>query len=376
METDRKEIDPERVAAFVATDRTVRIVAEACREATLHLVGGSVRDLLIGREPTELDFVLEVPVDSIALALDSGARLHREFGTAEATVRGVQVDLARSRGETYREPGALPEVRPADLLTDLERRDFSINAMAFPVDGDGELLDPLGGLADLEDSTLRILHSDSFRDDPTRALRAARYCARLALELDPATLDAVARTDLSTVSEQRVRREIALISTEPDPCASLQLLASWGVLEIDPVALDLSSGAFRIARSEPWLGVCREQDLVEGLLSGAILAESDSLRAVSGDEWDRYLAAASASPAALVLARAAGAEWLDRWPREWAGIELGIGGEDLIEAGIHEGPEIGAGLEAALEDRIRNGDGGRDRELTIAVDEARRVAGA
>jgi tRNA nucleotidyltransferase (CCA-adding enzyme) len=258
-------------------------------------------------------------------------------------------------------------VEPADLDSDLARRDFSINAIAVSVGLDRGLLDPFGGMPDLEAGVLRILHEDSFIDDPTRALRAARYCSRLDLSPDLETLSRLERTDLSTVSNDRIDRELELIAREVHPAEALALLSSWGLLDVQPDALSLSAEAFRMVRGGPWSAICSERELIRGLLSPAVLDAARALVAPPGSDWDCYRAARSADSVALVLACAAGSAWVQRWPEEWIDLQLHISGDDLIEAGLPEGPAVGAGLEAAMRDRLLNGDGGRERELSIAL---------
>lgn len=155
------------------------------------MVGGLIRDVLISSEtlqdgPLDIDLAIEgSPAPYVeALAASSRARpaVHDRFGTASAALSdGTRVDLAGTRSERYSSPGALPDVRPASIEADLSRRDFTINAMALPLsgEGDGGLLDPFGGVNDLERGLIRTLHRDSFRDDPTRLIRAARYAARI-----------------------------------------------------------------------------------------------------------------------------------------------------------------------------------------------------
>jgi tRNA nucleotidyltransferase (CCA-adding enzyme) len=321
----------------------------------------------VGRSPSELDFVAEGPVSGIASALDPEARVHQEFGTAEVSVEGAPVDLAEARSETYPAPGALPVVESADLDSDLARRDFSINAIAVAVGPGGSLFDPFGGMQDLENGVLRILHEDSFIDDPTRAFRAARYCSRLDLSPDSETLSQLERTDISTVSSDRIDRELELIARELDPAAALILLSSWGLLDVQPDALSFSAAAFRTVRGEPWSAICTEREVIRGLLSPSVLDAARALVAPPGSDWDCYRAARSADPVTLVLAQAAGSAWVQRWPADWIDVQLHISGDDLIEAGLPEGPAVGAGLEAAMEDRLLNGDGGRERELSIAL---------
>src|SRR5204862_6520899 len=118
------------------------------------------------------------------------------------------VDLGTTRTETYARPGALPEVRPASLTEDLGRRDFTVNAMAVPLEGDPDLVDPHHGLGDRERRELRALHEGSLIDDPTRALRAARYIVRLGFAIEHETGRLVRAANLQSVSGARVEAEL------------------------------------------------------------------------------------------------------------------------------------------------------------------------
>lgn len=371
MSPERRQTEAGRLIEFIDTDPVVEDVARAAGNSAVYLVGGSVRDLLVGRTPSEIDFVVEGSVESIALALDQDATIHSEFGTAEVIVRGRPVDLAMARTETYPRPGSLPVVEPADLEADLRRRDFTVNAVAVPIRGAGAVIDPFDGIGDLERGVLRVLHPDSFGDDPTRALRAARYCSRLGLEPDQAMVESLRGVDLSTVSAERVARELDLIARDEDPAGALCLLDSWNVIPIGADVLENAADAFEAIRTPPWEGICSGEELVEALLSDDRLAEAARLVAEPPDAWEAFRAVRAAVPAVVVIARASGAIWLDRWPAEWRDLELGISGEDLLRKGIPEGPAVGSGLEAALRDRILNGDGGRERELAVALAEAR-----
>ena len=155
------------------------------------MVGGGVRDLLLGRAPHELDLVVEG--DALAVARRAAARLggavviHQRFGTATVQASGVAFDLAGARAETYPRPGALPEVRlGAPLREDLARRDFTVNAIALRL-ADGELTEWPGALDDLAAGRLRVLHDGSFHDDATRLLRLARYAGRLGFAVEEHT---------------------------------------------------------------------------------------------------------------------------------------------------------------------------------------------
>src|SRR5918997_1885181 len=150
-------------------------VAALDGEDAVYIVGGAVRDLLLGIDPHELDFVVE------------GVIVHERFGTATVEAPLATFDLAGARRERYERPGALPEVElGASLREDLERRDFTVNAIALHL-VDGELVWLPGSEQDLRARRLRVLHDASFRDDPTRLLRLARYGARLGFEPEERT---------------------------------------------------------------------------------------------------------------------------------------------------------------------------------------------
>ena len=177
-------------------------------EPGVHVVGGAVRDALLGRVPRELDVVVEG--DAVAVARRAAGRLggelvvHDRFGTAVVRSRAATFDVVTARTETYAEPGALPDVRPgATIEEDLARRDFTVNAIALRV-ADGELIERRGASADLGAGVLRVLHERSFEDDPTRLLRMARYAARLGFEPDPDTDALAAAATVETVSGGRL----------------------------------------------------------------------------------------------------------------------------------------------------------------------------
>src|ERR671914_88384 len=200
-----------------------------------YLVGGTVRDLLLERLAAgHLDLAIEGSARSVARALgdrlSGAAREYERFGTAVVEVEGFEYDMASTRSETYDEPGALPRVETAPLGEDLARRDFTVNAMAIGLKGDdlGHLYDPHRGLPDLDAGVLRVLHEQSFRDDPTRLLRGVRFEARLGFDFDPDTevlaREAVAAGVLGTVSADRTGRELLKILEETEAPAAVRRL--------------------------------------------------------------------------------------------------------------------------------------------------------
>ncbi|MCC6500554.1 MAG: CCA tRNA nucleotidyltransferase [Anaerolineales bacterium] len=210
----------------------------------LYLVGGSVRDLMLGRPIVDLDLTLEGDAIKLARALvkkyGGDLTTHEKFHTAtwvfNSPVSSLQsLDFASTRRETYSHPGALPTVTKSTLDDDLRRRDFTINAMAIRVDSErfGELHDPLGGQKDLENKLIRVLHPNSFMDDPTRIFRAVRYAARYGFKIDSETLKLVNAESLkvlSGLSGERLRNEFDLIFAEKNYPTMFARLADLNVL--------------------------------------------------------------------------------------------------------------------------------------------------
>ena len=213
--------------------------AAANEGVELWLVGGPVRDALLGRPVLDLDLTSEAPAAELGPRLAErlggtcGAR--SEFGTVKLRLDGRTLDLATARAEVYPYPASLPViVAQANIADDLARRDFSINAMAASLHPRrfGELLDTQDGVADLGAGVVRVLHRASFRDDPTRLFRAARYVARLGFRLDAATRRQLRRNlpHVDAVSAARLRREIERLLTEEDAARAVLTAVRLGLL--------------------------------------------------------------------------------------------------------------------------------------------------
>src|SRR5262245_31977711 len=366
------DIDPGRLGELVDSLPAIDRLRQIGERVPAYLVGGVVRDLLLGRVVTDLDVAIEASPETLADL--PGFRPEREglFLTARLEQEDTRVDVAQARAESYTAPAALPVVRPASIADDLARRDFSINAMALPLSGDRELLDPYGGREDLLGGLLRVLHEQSFADDPTRALRAARYAARFGFELEPETGRLLRETDLSTVSEDRIDNELRRIASEEDPAAALRLILEWGVMpSLDAGAPDRVAVAARLGAAPPW-SEWVNRELAVRLAIVRPLPQIRELAAATPERPSEACAlAATWDPAQLLVARALGAEWLDRYAEEWRHVTLEIGGGDLLHEGIPEGPAVGRGLEAALSGKLDGEISGRDAELRIALAAAR-----
>jgi len=375
----RPELLPERLQALPGIER----LREAAGDARAYLVGGAVRDLLLGGDRTDIDIAVEGGgVDELASRLGGELTTHDRFATAKVRLNGLEVDLAATRAESYPRPGALPEVRPAGIDEDLARRDFTINAMAVPLSGDAKLIDLHGGLADLERGILRIIHDRSFVDDPTRALRAARYAARFGFELEPRTAELLRAAELGTVSEDRLEAELLRLAAEPRARRGFELLDEWGLLTLDSGAGELIEGVTATLQRGPWKRLADPALAVHAAATGRAPGPAGRLRdlrssaqklatATPGRPSEAVELARDRSEVELVLARALGAEWLDRYLEEWRGVALEIGGEDLLATGVPEGPAVGRGLAAALRAKLDGEASGRDQELAVALKAAR-----
>lgn len=338
----------------------------------VYLVGGAVRDLLLGRGRADIDLVVEGDAGALAGRLGAEAISHERFGTAKVKLNGHEIDIAGARSESYPRPGALPVVEPgADLAADLRRRDFTINAMAIPLLGEPRLIDPYGGEADLATRQLRILHDGSFVDDPTRALRAARYASRFGLALEERTAELIRETSLATVSDDRCEAELLRLAAEENAASGFALLAKWGLSELRAEGIELVERTVKLLGNDPW------QDLAprdRALLAAAFGPPRGEMALAEAEPERPSQAVALAAPhdgIELVLARALGAKWLDRYVGEWREVALEIDGSDLIEAGLSQGPALGHGLEEALRRKLDGEVNGREQELAVALETAR-----
>lgn len=324
-----------------------------------YVVGGAVRDWSVGARTSDLDLVLEKNPAPLAAAcarlLKTRPQAFDRFGTLRVIgyFRGVRwrVDFARSRRETYPGPASLPQVFPAPLREDLFRRDFTVNAMALRLDarGEGEPIDPYGGRKDLRARVLRPLHAESFRDDPTRVFRAARYLCRLGLKPAPGLL-AMARLALreghaGLLSRHRLAQELMRILEERDPSCPLKRLRVWGYLRL--IHPRLRWDVRWIEGREERLGMLA---LGLGAAEGEKFLRSLPLeRAMSGRLCEILKAAESRRSSRVELPPSSARALSHFFPGlpESALRPLWIGGEDLKALGLAPGKGYREILEAA-----------------------------
>ena len=395
------------------------------------LVGGPVRDLLLGRALVDVDLLVDAPDPHAAGEL--AERLasetircvrHDRFGTASLEGAEAGLDLATVRSETYAYPGALPSVAPGDLDSDLARRDFSVNALALPLSAAAraahpEIVDRLGGLDDLGARRLRVLHARSFHDDPTRALRAARLGPRLGFHLArgsrSALRDALREGATGRVSGDRLRREFVRVFEDArrglQPNQALRALDDWHVLgALEPgLVLDKRSvlplrrlgrataePPWAVARWRPWLSGL---GLWLGPLSVSLRRRALKRLGVRGAPAQRVQNLwRDAERAARALARARGRGRIDallggldeeelvgvwsladptlrrrvvRYAQEDRQRRPPVGGADLVAAGL-SGSEVGRALERIRVAWLDGALGTRDEAITLGLEVARR----
>ena len=403
-----------------------QVLELATGRADVELVGGAVRDLLLEATPREIDLVLDgsppsFPDAAVLFARDLARLLpcddgeqpqvsvHERFGTAAVRWSSGRVDIAARRTEQYEHPGALPQVHPGNPEQDLQRRDFTVNAIALALGGAEPGAMRLVGeaLADLHAGRLRVLHDASFQDDPTRLLRLGRYAARLGFAVEPHTAllasQAIAGGAMETVSAARIGAELRLALREADLLGTLSQLAELGVLAaLDPPmrlqrslledALQLLPADGRkdllalgslLRRPQPdadqRLHAALEgfehpaperAPVIETALRSDTLSRESALTHQPSALWEllRGVPVEAVAMAGALAGSGPGRAAAERWLADLRHIRLQISGNDLLAAGVQAGPEVGERLANALRQRL---DGtiepGRDAELRAAL---------
>jgi tRNA nucleotidyltransferase (CCA-adding enzyme) len=371
-----------------------------------YLVGGAVRDLLLGAGGIDLDVAVEGDAPALARIvadrLGGEAVIHDRFGTATVRAGDLTVDFASTRSETYERPGALPTVAPAGLDEDLGRRDFTVNAMAVALTGDaaGELRDPHNGRRDLDARAIRVLHDQSFVDDPTRLLRAVRYEARLGFTIEPGSerLAREAPVGLREISGARVRDELLDLLAEDEAPAAVDRMGALGIAAgLHP---SLRADGDLVAAAQLGSAETGADPVLSGLAALASEGATDLVarldlsaerrdRAVRAAERGRELAGELARPLrpselhallspeppeALALALAFGApgEAVLSFASGLRDARLDITGDDLLAEGVPESPAIGEALAETLRRKLDGEVSTRDEQLRMAVDLARK----
>ncbi len=207
-----------------------------------YLVGGSVRDLLLGKANLDIDIVIEGDgiqfANMLAERIKARVKPHKKFGTAKVKRGTLHIDIATARTEYYESPAALPKVETSSIKKDLYRRDFTINTLAIRLNpnGFGLLIDFFGGQRDLKEKTIRVLHNLSFVEDPTRAFRAIRFSERFGFRLSRHTAflmkSALEMNLFAKLSGTRLYEELLLSFNETNPSLTLKRFSDHGLLKV------------------------------------------------------------------------------------------------------------------------------------------------
>ncbi len=386
------------------------------------LVGGMVRDLLLHRDNMDLDLVVEGDgiefAERIAGQRSAEMAAHHRFGTARLSFPDLpKMDIATARTESYHAPAALPEVLGGILRQDLYRRDFTINTLAIELSPArfGMLIDYFGGWDDLHQGIIRVLHSLSFIDDPTRALRALRFAVRFNFTISNDTQrlirSAADRKVLNKLSGKRFWTELKNLLLEEHPIPAIRLMQEYRLfqfihpqLALDSFLLDLLyqvqdvlswfSLNFLKDKPEPWLPYLMA--LLEKLNKPERMAVAMRLQLTARvhevlkhyktnakDIRSRLLAHPQARPAdtyfslrdypleVLLYTLARSIEEPIRhqivaYIRDYRSVKISINGNDLLRLGAERGPGIKDVLEKVLRAHLNGEASGREEQLTIA----------
>jgi len=379
--------------------KVLRLIGTAASVLSVssYLVGGSVRDLLMGVKIRDIDISVEsINVREFCEFMETsfGAQILRfsEFGTCKLTLGGVIVDVAMTRSETYEPQGSLPTVKYADIDMDLARRDFSINSMAVPILPSelGSIIDPNQGLEDIRREVIRVLHPRSFVDDSTRIFRAVRYSVRLGFELENETNELLMNSvqDIGNISGTRTLNEIIRICHEPQAGNMLKKLNSVGVFKaIHPKFVlpsyfegncndDCKEAWSNVeicclllfdSDMEYWESIAHSMDMPKAVLKALTGLEIMKNLGEQKRNSDIYQSLISVPQEALNV----GIKCLDKtksaevkfFRDNLKGRHLSITGDDLISLGVEPGPLVGHLLDQVFA-ALLNGDvQGRDSEL-------------
>ena len=381
------------------------------RGEKLYLVGGVVRDLMLGQPNLDLDLVVEGNAIELAQQLKKNVKgkltTHTRFNTAKLQWDDHSVDITTARTETYEKPGALPTITPGSLDEDLGRRDFTVNAMALGLNPGfyGKPIDPLGGRDDLKNKLIRVLHENSFIDDATRIWRGLRYEQRLDFHLEKKTLALLKRDTemLKTISADRTRYEIECILKEPCPEKVFIRAAELGVLaHLHPnlrlgdrlaekfeqarqlsapappdAGIYLALLAYPLTKEETERFISRlrlPKAIAQILLDTAALKSKMRLLATPGlsPSGTFRLLEAYSSPAMVANSIAtespAASQNIHLYLTRLKYIEISLTGDDLIRMGATTGPEIREIMERLQKARL-------DGEIASRQDEVALVQG-
>ena len=224
------------------------------RVYSIYLVGGAIRDILLGISPNEIDIAIKGDFDSFIEELNKNSNIKiiqiTKFGTSKINFKGKLIDIANTRTEAYIPKGSLPKIHQlsVSIEKDLYRRDFTINSIAYSLNYSKNILvDPYNGLSDLKSKLIRNIHDESFSDDPTRIFRAIKYSSRLDFIIESETLNELKSKSklINDLSRPRILNEIKKSLGESSPEKIINNLIEFNILnyffDINSVNINFSN---------------------------------------------------------------------------------------------------------------------------------------
>lgn len=357
----------------------------------LYLIGGLVRDMLLDRKSLDIDITVEGDAIKFAHVLkkECGAKIlsvHESFGTVKIELLGQKIDLASTRSESYPKAGHLPHVDKIEcsLEKDIIRRDFTINSLAMSLNQGtfANLIDYVGGFEDLKAKKIRILHDNSFIDDPTRIIRALKYSTRLGFELDEQTLKLQEKYlkninyDMCTKRiKQEIKKTFDYCNQETfDKFIEQKIYKLITTKTIKKSKINIENLIKKYKPKHVWLvylGVMMIDENIDKLeltktekniIEGAKSLINKSFR----DDFDLYKAFCAQKPETLLILAVFGKEkevfhYLDDLKK----IKLHITGNDLITLGFAPSKAFSEGFDYVLKEKLKNPDMKKSEEIRL-----------
>lgn len=366
----------------------------------LYLVGGLVRDILLGRESLDIDIVVEGDAIEFAhiLERECGAKIlsiHKDFGTVKIVIQGQKIDFASTRSETYPKKGHLPKVQGigCSLEKDILRRDFTINSLAISLNQNNfaDLIDYVNGFDDLKDKKIRILHDKSFIDDPTRIIRALKYSARLGFELEENTLnlqEEYLKNINYDMSYKRVKNEIKKTFTDCEK-GTFDKFIEQGIYklitqeEIQKPKINIENLIQKYKPKHPWLvylGIIVIGEDIDKL--ELTKCEKDVIKSAESlvekkleDDFAIYKAFGTQKPKTLLVETLLILAILGKnsepkrkvihYLENLKKIKLHINGNDLLKLGFAPSKAFSEGFDYVLKEKLKNPKMTKSEELVL-----------
>ncbi len=365
------------------------------------LVGGTVRDMILGRQIRDLDVTVEcdpgILFEGLPKSYDVDVIKKSQFNTLKVRINQILVDVAMSRSERYEAEGALPMVSPSSLEEDLARRDITINSIAMSLHENswGQIIDLHEGVSDLRSRTIRVLHRKSFADDPTRIFRVIKYASRLGFCLDPDTLDCLLTSliHLRNVSGKRITNELSYIFDEVESVNIVKVLSRLGVFRAVHPEMRITDESLRALeqlklaqKSEDLeaffvLIACSVSPKEREVLSKRLLLDKaqvndvlsfEVLESLNGNVTRRQLydklqfCTDPCLKAGSVYFEGEVLTLINTFVDELRDVQLKINGEDVISLGLAPGPQVGEILCKVRLEVIESDCCSREQQLKLA----------